>query len=319
MIAMTLARTLMTAVKFGIFEAVSSGCRSAEEVARATFTHPGATGKLLRALRGSGYLVWNGDGYELSAVSAKWLLGEQRNLVLHRFVDAMVLDRYDTFLRTGEAAAIFDHLTHEQWRLYEAGQRIQAGLIVGEVVRRTPVPRGAMTLLDIGGGHAAYSGEFCRRFPKLRSTVLDLAPAVAQGAELVKHDPAQTRVGFRTGNAQTDDLGRESFDVILLSNLAHHFTYEVNRQLMLRMAQALRPGGTCVIVDAIRPDLPGESRQIESLLDFYFACSSGGGTWTEQDLANWQRGAGLLPLRLKRLVSLPGWGLQIARKPVGPI
>jgi SAM-dependent methyltransferase len=304
MVALMLARTLMTATKSGIFDAMAAGHRSPQEIAVATGMNASATGKLLRALQGSGYVVWKISGYELSSLSKKWLVGSQRDIVLHRLLDALVIDQYEVFLRTGEASHIFERLTPEQWRVYQGGQRVQADLMIPEVVRRTPIPRGATTLLDVGGGHGAYSVGFCRRIPGLHATVLDLAPTAALYGAAVAPDTSHARVSFQSGNALTCDLGIDAFDLILVANLAHHLTQEVNGRLIGRIARALRPDGSCVIVDAVRPESPGDSEQMESLMDFYFGCASGGGTWTGRDFANWQRHAGLEPLPLKRLISV---------------
>ena len=55
--------------------------------------------------------------------------------------------------------------------------------------------------------------------------------------------------------------------------------------------------------------------QIAALLDFYFALTSQSGTWTPEEMAAWQRAAGLEPQRPIRLRTAPGAGIQAAAKP----
>ena len=43
--------------------------------------------------------------------------------------------------------------------------------------------------------------------------------------------------------------------------------------------------------------------------------TSAAGTWTFEEMADWQRGAGLRPRRPIRLLTVPGVGLQVATKP----
>jgi hypothetical protein len=81
-----------------------------------------------------------------------------------------------------------------------------------------------------------------------------------------------------------------------------------------RVARALRPGGHFAILDAFRPRHPGDSGQLPSLLEFYFALTSQSGTWTPEEMADWQRAAGLAPKRPIRLRSVPGAGIQAAVK-----
>ncbi len=46
--------------------------------------------------------------------------------------------------------------------------RAIAGTNARQIVKRTPVPRGATALLDIGGSHGYYSVALCRKHPGLR-------------------------------------------------------------------------------------------------------------------------------------------------------
>jgi hypothetical protein len=103
---------------------------------------------------------------------------------------------------------------------------------------------------------------------------------------------------------------------VLIANLVHHFDAATNRALVGRVARALRPGGILVIGEVIRPDSPGASGQIGALTDLYFAVTSEAGTWSFAEMAAWQRAAGLVPRRPLRLLTAPGGGLQIARKPL---
>jgi len=48
--AFSMARSIMTGVKLGVFEAASGGARSASDIAKTCTTHPAATEKLLNTL-----------------------------------------------------------------------------------------------------------------------------------------------------------------------------------------------------------------------------------------------------------------------------
>jgi SAM-dependent methyltransferase len=55
------------------------------------------------------------------------------------------------------------------------------------------------------------------------------------------------RVTLRAGDALTDDLGTDAFDLILMLSLVHHFDDATNRSLVARAARALRPGALLLI------------------------------------------------------------------------
>jgi len=80
----------------------------------------------------------------------------------------------------------------------------------------------------------------------LRAVVLNLPQAVEQAAPLLGGEGMGERVTLRAGDALTDDLGTDAFDLIMLS-LVHHFDDATNRSLVARAARALRPGGLLLI------------------------------------------------------------------------
>lgn len=102
--------------------------------------------------------------------------------------------------------------------------------------------------------------------------------------------------------------------MVFIANLVHHFDDATNRELAKKVARALRPGGVFVIQELIRPHSPQEAGQIGALLDLYFALTSEAGTWSFKEMANWQRDAGLKPLKPVKFLTVPGNGQQSAVK-----
>jgi SAM-dependent methyltransferase len=319
-VAYTLARTIMAAVQLDLFEALSAGPLTAEAVSERCHTHPRATRALLKTLTGVGYLRSDGERYELAAVARKWLLGSSptslRGKLLLQVREWEWVTRYDEFVRTGKPLNIHGTLSSQDWGLYQRGMRSLAGVSAAEVSRRTPVPRGARDLLDIGGSHGYYSVALCRRHSKLRAVILDLPNAVAHAEKILATEGMGDRVSHRAGDARTEDLGREAWDVVLVAQLLHHFDEETNRELARRVARALRPGGVFVVQEMIRPASPRELGQVGVLLDLYFAATSASGTWALDDIASWQRDAGLSVRKPRCLYSLPGCAQQVGVKPL---
>jgi len=349
-VALLLARSVMVGVKLGVFEALAGEPLPAAEVAARCGTDPYATEKLLGALVGAGYLdvhratsgptsgqtsgptsgqtsgptsgQTSGPTFMLASAARRWLLKDSakslRDAILYQFVDATYIERIEDYVRTGQPLRIHEQMRDEQWELYQRGMRAGANLAAPELALRIPVPPGAREMLDIGGSHGHYSVALCRKHPGLRATILDLPEAVAHAAPILAQEGMGDRVVHRAGNALTDDLGEEVYDLVLIANLVHHFDDATNRGLVRRAARALRPGGVLVIGEVIRPSTPGRGGQIGALTDLYFAVTSESGTWSFKEMAAWQRAAGLVPRRPLRLFTGPGAGLQIARKPDRP-
>ena len=313
-----LARTIMVGTKLGIFEALLEGARRAEEVAQRCGTDRAATGKLLTALAGAGYLDYDNGLFSLSSVSRKWMLKSSlrslRDSVLAQLWQWELVEHYEDFVRTGKPIDLHRDLTPQTWGLYMRYMQANARLSAPELARRVKVPRGARLMLDIGGSHGYYSVALCRRHRGLRAVVLDLPEAIEGAAPLLARERMGSRVVHRAGNALTQDLGTAVYGVVLIANLVHHFNEETNRALVRRVAQALKPGGTLAILEIIRPRSPRAAGQVGALADLYFSALSEAGTWSFAEIAGWQRAAGLSPRRPVRLLTIPGHGLQMATK-----
>lgn len=318
--AIVLARTVMVATSLGVFEALSARRLSSAEVAAACGADLLAITKLLDVLVGAGYLAFRSGAYGLTRMSRKWLLADSpaslRDAILFQAVEWAWLTRLDEFVRSGRPLDFHAAMTTDEWALYQRGMRALAGLSAGEVARRVPVPRGASAMLDIGGSHGYYSVAICRRHRGLRATVLDLPQAIEHAAPLLARERMGDRVVHHAGDALCDDLGAQSYDLVLIAQLVHHFDDATNRELVRRAARALRPGGALVILEAIRPEAHGAGEQVASLLDLYFAFTSCAGTWSLDELVSWQRGAGLIPQPAIHILGVSGYAAQAGMKPV---
>jgi SAM-dependent methyltransferase len=319
-LAMMLARTIMAATKLGVFEALASGPLSAHKVAAHCGTDPRATEKLLGALAGSGYVRANQGQYALAPIARTWLLKDSprslRDKMLWQFIEWEWIEGYEEFVGSGTPIDIHESISDDEWELYQRAMRALASSSASEVARRTPVPSGARNMLDIGGSHGYYSVAICRRHPGLRSVIFDLPEAVKHAAPILAREGMGDRVVHRAGNALTDDLGTEAWDLVFIANLLHHFDEKTNRDLVRRIAHALRPGGILVIQDFIRLQKPWEGGQVGGLLELYFALTSQSGTWSLAEIAGWQKEANLAPHKPLRLLSLPGAAQQAAGKGV---
>jgi SAM-dependent methyltransferase len=288
-------------------------------VAERCGTSPVGTEKLLFALAGAGYVKAEDGGYALTPLSSKWLLKDSPHSVadklLLQFYEWDWVERAEDYVRSGDPIELHSTIDGDQWELYQRGMRAMARAFAGEAVRRMPVPKGARRMLDIGGSHGYYSVALCRRHDTLSSVILDLPQAVEHAAPLLAAENMGDRVVHRPGDALTDELGTEEYDLVLIAQLVHHFSEAQNRDLLTRVARALRPGGVCAVLEEFRPKNPKEAGQIGALLEFYFALTSQSGTWSVEEITGWQRDAGLVPRRAIRFRTTPGVGIQAAAKP----
>ncbi len=313
------ARAILVATRLGVFDALGESARSVDEIAEALAVDAHALEKLLNVLVACGYLRIQGGRYALTRLTRKWLLrdvpGSLRDNLLLRFLEWEAIDTAEDFVRTGQPLDVHDRISGEEWDIYQRGMRCLARLSAGEVVRRVKIPATASAMLDVGGGHGTYSVAFCERLPQLSATILDLPEAVASAAPILAEANMGNRVKHWAGNALSEDLGSEKWDLIFISHLIHHFDAATNESLIRRAARALRMGGVLVILDVLRQETPSASSQTGALLDLYFAITSKSGTFSLREITGWQERSGLQPGKAIHLRSAPGITVLTAGKP----
>ena len=318
--AMLLARTVMAGTELNLFDALADRPLGAEQVTAACGSDPTATALLLDALTACGYLRFRGGHFELTRRARRWLLSSGpfsvRDKLLLQVAEWRWLETLEAFVRSGRPLDFHESMTAEERQLYHRGMRALAGIAAPEVARLVPLARGARRMIDLGGSHGHYAAEICRRHPDLFAEVMDLPDAIEAAGPLLAAEGLGERLVHRPGDAATADLGVSQYDLVLMSNLAHHLDAQQNRELAGRVARALKGGGAFVIQEPARAEQPGRAGQIPALLGLYFAMQSRPGvrTWSVAEMTEWQRSAGLKARRARRLRTAPGWVQQVAIK-----
>jgi SAM-dependent methyltransferase len=314
-----LARTIMAATKLDVFESMASRPLTAKEVAQRCGTNPRATEKLLNALVGVGCIKFRRGRYALLKSARAWVLKDGKNSfrdqnLLH-YLEWRWWEHCEEYVRTGKPLRVHQTMTEEEWGVYQRGMRAGIAMPAQWVARHLPLPRTAVRMLDIGGGHGYFSVAICRRHPRLHATILDLPEAIKYAAPLLAQEEMGERVVHKAGNALTEDLGIAAYDLVFMAAVVHHFDDGTNRELMQRIGRTLRPGGIVAIWEPVRQDTTGKIRQVGGLMDLFFGFFSEAGTWSAGEVASWFRQAGLGVQRPRSPFMMPDLALHVGRKP----
>ena len=106
-------------------------------------------------------------------------------------------------------------------------------------------------VLDLGAGAAPWSLALAARNPDIRVTAMDLPAVLAVTRQVVATSGYDLQFDYLSGDLFTIDLGRSVYDLAIAGNLCHLFDEATNRRLLGRLFDALRPGGTLAILDAL--------------------------------------------------------------------
>ncbi|GAA1286213.1 methyltransferase [Saccharothrix xinjiangensis] len=307
-------RALSAGLRLGVFDALADGPRPAGELAAALGTDPRGTALLCEALVSFDYLAHGPDGYANSAATAAWLVGDGYANV-QKFWSVVLFESWadlEESVRTGKPALDFYAWLAERPDVLRRFQGMLSGhadAIAPEVVSVVPV---GDSLLDLGGGHAKHAIRLCLAHPGLRATVVDLPDALAVGAGAVTDAGLCDRITLRPGDYDVLDLG-SGFDTALLFNVVHGRTAAANEALLARVAAALRPGGSVVLLehDEHPPDRASDAfARVFSLNLFH---GQGGQVYPAEEIASWLAAAGFDEPSRHPLESSPGQSLVVAR------
>lgn len=312
-------RVIQAAVHFNLFDMLEGSWLSAGEISHNLSLDPRGLELLLKALAAARYLRFSNGKYTNSRIASKWLSTRSAYSLGHmvRFGQG-VLERWKNLegaLAAGKPILqMYDYLAEhkEAWSHYVHGMKEMATFLSWFVVRRVSLPKTAEKLLDLGGSHGTYSAGFCKKYPRLRATVLDYPGAVPYGQEIIREMGMQDRIDFREGDFLKDPLG-EDYDVVLLFNVLHTFSAETNMSILQKVMGSMRKGGLVVIGDAFsrRGETPNEVATLGALTMYI---ETGGETYPIEKVQEWLKECGFTQLK-KASLPLPGGYLLSGKKP----
>lgn len=311
------ARVLMAGVSLGIFEAMREGKHTAADVARRLSLDEDCVHLLLRTLVYAEYMEQSGNEFQLSDMGRSTLLSgapmEMCGYLMWNYTQWKFMEHLEDLIRTGKGLDFHNVMTDPNaWAQYQRGMMEIAKLDAPEISGKIPVREGATRMLDLGGSHGLFSAVLCRKHPPLRSTVIDLPEAIESARNLAIAAKSDDVVEHRAGDVLTCELDPE-VDVILMSNILHHFGPDQVLTLLKRAHAALQNGGTLAIWEMERPSEKERASEGDGAA-LFFRLTSTASTYAGADYAGWAKEAGFQNVTVTHPARSPGNVLVTARK-----
>ena len=294
------APILFTALRAGVFEKLQERA-SVEAVATGLGWSSRGTRLLLDGLVAL-QLVEKHDLTYCNAPIAQTCLipgqpGDQTSILRHKSNGWNTWGRLEEAVRTGTGVPQEERgKDPEQLRAFICGMgdiaRQSAGAIL-DAVDVSPYTH----LLDIGGGPGTYSIAFLNANPAMRATIVDLPDVLPIAEQQARNAGLEDRIAFQAGDLTCDQF-RRGVDLILVSNIIHSYSADINRDLIKRCHEALTPGGLLIIKDFIvEPDRTGPPYSLVFALHMLLHTEAGD-TYSTHEVAQWTADAGFPPGKL---------------------
>jgi ubiquinone/menaquinone biosynthesis C-methylase UbiE len=199
----------------------------------------------------------------------------------------------------------------EEWVEAFIGAMHYRGVQQGKILSSMINFAGIKTMLDVGGGSAAFSMEIVKKNPSVSAAVLDLPHVIPLTKKYVDEAGLTDKFKFIEGDYIIKDF-EGTYDLILLSAIVHINSHDQNKILIKKCADALNEKGMIIINDFVMNEertspYHGALFSLNMLVG-----TESGDTYTEKEMREWFEAAGLS--KIERKNTSFGSDLMIAAK-----
>ncbi|GAB4343336.1 MAG: methyltransferase [Calditrichia bacterium] len=170
---------------------------------------------------------------------------------------------------------------------------------VAELLSRVQFPPSGK-FLDWGGGPGLFAVRVAEHYPEVDSYILDRPEVEPVARRFIQKSPAAKRIHFIAGDFFATNPG-QNFQAVLLSNIIHIYTEEENLQLLNKIRDCLKPGGTLYVRDFfLNADLTGP-RSAALFSVNMLVNTDGGRSYSAEEVRRWLKQTGFKYKRRYRL------------------
>ena len=292
---------MQAAVDIGLFSSIGAGATRVADIAKACEASPKGVRVLCDYWTVEGLLLKDGDAYRLTPEAATFL-----NRASPAYLGGVM-----GFLN-GPIAPFFERLT----QAVRNGGCETSGSVEVEYDGWIPFAEemGAMmfptaqalskllgpvsgSVLDVAAGHGLFGIVLAKANPGVRVTALDWPKVLDVARKNASRMGVADRYSTIPGDAFKVDL-QGPYDVILLTNLLHHFAPEQCTDLLKRLRAALRAGGRLVTVEFVPNDDRVSPPMSATFPLIMLATTAAGDAYTFTELERMLRAAGFTSSKL---------------------
>lgn len=296
------SRILLSAFELNIFTVLDKHLLNSTEVSKKINADIRATDRLMNSLCGMGLLKKVKNKFYNSDLSSKYLVKGKPDYMGNLYHTNHLWNAWshltDSVIKGSSFTGDQNKVEKEDWVEAFIGAMHYRGVKQGKILAMMIDITKIKTMLDVGGGSAAFSMEFVKRNRELKATVLDLPHVIPLTKKYVGDARLIDKFDFIEGDYLTQNL-TSCYDLILLSAIIHINSYEQNKLLIKKCADALNKNGMIIINDFVMNDNRTEPYQGILFALNMLVGTSNGDTYTEIEMREWFNFAGLSVIERK--------------------
>jgi len=250
----TVVTIMKTAMELDVFEIITQGNQSVENIARAANCNARGMGILLDVLCVKGLLGKSNGMYQLTSTSETYLVPSGRGYCTPIYLAWLrARDHFIDFVRTGKPTLdLMSPESEDLWVAYASPDRVRLPELLELVTKRwtsvgmIPLPIPNASILDIGSGSGFKSFSLLPDNPDAHITAVDSPKVLEIAREVAETMGVSHQVTFQSGDVLTD-VPADSFDIVLFGNLLHYFDSETSTNILRKAYCALKANGVVII------------------------------------------------------------------------
>lgn len=308
------SKIVLTAIELKLFNGLEDGRKNSKEISELLSTNEKATDRLMNALCSLDLLQKKHGKFSNTEFSSKYLVQGKPSYISNLFHTINLWESWsnlteiiyegrpkDKFLNKRNEQRIENFISAMHYRASSQAEEDIKYLNLTDV----------KNVLDLGGGSGAYAIEFVKANKEINATVFDLPDVIPITEKYIAESGLSGKIRTIRGNYLTDNIG-SGYDLIFLSAIIHSNSYEENKNLIQKCADALNKNGQVVIQDFVM----NEDRTSPAFGTFFavnmLVNTQNGDTYTGSEISSWLTNAGLKDI--KRIDTSHGAAQMIGRK-----
>jgi C-methyltransferase len=261
---------IKTGVRLGLFDHIAeAGTMDVAAASVAIDSNPRGTKILLNALAALHVLETNGERYWLARGADELLVRKSDGFVgdmVHVFASDHEWDSLKDLtsaVRQGGTVQDVHAETpeYEYWEAFAEHAPLVArptADVLAEAIRPWAAGREHLDVLDMACGHGVYGYTVAQRYPQAEVWSLDWQNVLDVAVGHAERMGVRDRTHLVTGDMFDIPLGGP-YDLVLITNVLHHFSEERAAELVRRAASVVKPDGRLGVVGFTTSDvLPGD-------------------------------------------------------------